>query len=113
MKSQFIKLTDDNALELYSKGYMERGCLVKYRFSEDTLDTYCLDKKENNWTIGLIYDIFIISFTDKNMLRVTVDENGFEEKPIPLYDLSVYTNVPTIPIERVNHLTHEIYLAKV
>jgi len=113
MTKQFIKVTEQNALELYENGYMNKGCLVKYRFCEDTMDLHWLNREENDWVVGIIYEIFIVSFTHKSKLRVTINEQGWEEVPVPLYDLFVYTNDPTIPKERINHISHEVFLAKV
>jgi hypothetical protein len=112
MNKRFTKLTDVNVGYLYDNGHMGKGTLVKYRYLNRTMMAYSLDSKNNQWNIGIISHVQAISFMrGSGVWQIKVDENGIEEHIEFVYDISVHTSEPSVPLETVSTESHEIYLA--
>lgn len=110
MNDRFIKVDDSNSNMLYEEGYMERGCLVKYRWAYTTLQSYGLDDNYNQWQTGIISHVHRISFTH-NSLQVKMSDNDDYYLDF-IYDLIVFTCDLEVPMETISLETHEIYLNK-
>ena len=54
MNDRFVRLTNENATELYDLGYLGIGNLAKYRWLETNMLSYGLDNKDNNWHTGIV-----------------------------------------------------------
>jgi|DEB0MinimDraft_6_1074348.scaffolds.fasta_scaffold176079_2 hypothetical protein len=112
MNDRFVRLTNENATELYDLGYLGIGNLAKYRWLETNVLSYGLDDKDNNWHTGIVSHTYKAGFV-RNSYKVIVNDKGISDKIEYLYDIIVYTSDPSLPRETISIDTHEIYLAKV
>jgi hypothetical protein len=114
MSNTFVQLTDANAEHLYNIGYMNKGTLIKYKFLSKTILAYDLNERDNGWNVGIISHVYTMSFTRSvGLWQVKVDEKGIEERLEYIYDITVYTPDPSIPVETVSTESHEIYLSSI
>lgn len=110
MNDRFIKVDNSNSNILYEEGYMERGCLVRYRWAATTLHSYGLDDNCNQWQTGIVSHVHRISFM-RNSLQIKIEDNVDDHLEF-IHDLIVFTCDPSIPMETISLETHEIYLNK-
>lgn len=112
MSDRFIRLEHSNSAHMYDNGYMLKGNLVKYRFCNQTILSYGLDRDDNEWRYGIISHVHRMSFL-RNSLQIKFDENGISERMDCIYDLILFPSCPEFRIETISLESHEIYLAKV
>jgi hypothetical protein len=93
---------------------MNKGTLIKYKFLSKTILAYDLNERDNGWNVGIISHVYTMSFTRSvGLWQVKVDEKGIDERLQYIYDITVYTPDPSIPVETVSTESHEIYLASI
>ena len=111
-ENRFVKLTASNADDLYDKGLMAKGNLVKYRWAGTMIHYYGLDETDNRWCVGIVSCVHRLGFYQSS-LQIVQDEEGLREKDRNIYDLMVYVARGHAEKETICIDTHEIYLAKV
>ena len=72
-KKQFRHAKFGEIEELCNKGIICKGALLKYKWSVETIDSYHLDKNENEWRYGIVSEI--MWYVMKPTIYIE-DENG-------------------------------------
>ena len=57
MNKKFRRVKFEEIEQLCSKGIIRKGALMKYKWNKDTIISYQLDSKENEWRFGIVSDI--------------------------------------------------------
>lgn len=104
--SKFEHFSESNEERLYKSGALKKGCLIKFRFLDKTLEYYQLDKTTEGWHFGIISKIYWhMSMPPPYVIEV--GEKEFRERMC--FDLEVH-NLGLQMLESINTNTHDIYL---
>ena len=108
MKKKFVCLNYVNMNEMYRKQKLIKGCLVRYRFSYDTITTYGLAPEGNDWSVGIISEISWYHIPQLSAYGIV--NLGEEIKERICYDIKVHNVTDGGGLEVINLETNEIYL---
>ncbi len=101
--NRFTALTHMNVNDMYTSGYLQKGALLRYRFSDYQLIDYGLDATDNEWHYGIISEThWYINMSIANIYEVPQEE-------CVCYDLSVH-NMTLGTREMINIELYEIQI---
>lgn len=86
----FHNVTHANVRDMYDKGLLEKGSLIKSKFSRATIFEYGLDTDDNEWRVGILSHIVTTNSVATECIIEFSDEEPYE---IVFFDFYVYSDI--------------------